>query len=182
MDAIDKLPYDATKELEFRVLTKLANVAAQDGTRAFRFIPEMSNELGVSERSIFTALRGLQDKHLIRKGDQKVLSSWRGDKRPTVWDINMRAWESLTEVPDTLSDGVKEISTGSDGVKYGMNADFNQGELREQLNSTTQNNNTDSFTPSASLRCSAPGQNTHRFDPLSGWCPCGVRSDALTGA
>lgn len=179
MDAIDQLPYDATGPLAFRVLTKLANVADQQGQRAFRSKHDMARELGVNVRSVQRALAELTEGHLIRKGDQRHVSHIRADRRPTVYDINMSAREAVQIV---LPDGETEFSTGDDGETYGGVAGVAHRELRELTNSTTKDSHTVPVSPSASLRCSAPGQTAHRFDPLSGWCPCGVRSDALEGA
>jgi hypothetical protein len=179
MDAIDQLPYDACGPLAFRVLTKYANVADQNGQRAFRSKHEMASELGVNVRSIQRAIAELTEGHLIRKGDQRHVSHIRADRRPTVFDINMSARSSVQIV---LPDGETEFSTDDDGETDEGATGVAQGELRELLNSTTRDNHTGAVSPSASLRCSAPGQSYHRFDPLSGWCPCGVRSDALEGA
>jgi hypothetical protein len=182
MDAIDQLPYDACGQLAFRVLTKLANVAAQDGTRAYRSKHDMARELGVNVRSVQRALAELTEGHLIRKGDQRHVSHIRADRRPTVYDINMGAAATVQIV---LPDGETEFSTGDDDNLYGEThggvIDVAHRELRELTTSTTRDNHTVPVSPSASLRCTAPGQRSHRFDSLSGWCPCGVRSDALTG-
>lgn len=182
MDAIDQLPYDACGPLAFRVLTKLANVADQNGQRAYRSKHDVARELGVNVRSVQRALAELSDGHLIRKGDQRHVSHIRADRRPTVYDLNMGAAHS---VQIALPDGETEFSTGDDddldGETHGGVTAVAHRELREQLKTTTPDNHTEPVSPSASLRCTAPGQRSHRFDSLSGWCPCGVRSDALGG-
>jgi DNA-binding transcriptional MocR family regulator len=178
MVAVDDLPYDTCKPLAYRVLVKLANVAAADGTRAWRFNPEVAKELGVSVRSIERAYAELRDAHLIRKGDQRAVSHWRGDRRPTVYDINMHPLDSLVPLDE---DDPTQLSTGFYDPTDDPTVPVAHREQEELLNSSTQNNHRDPVGSSA-LRCSAPGQASHRFDPLSGWCPCGVRSDALKGA
>lgn len=139
-DAIDHLPYDIVGHLAFRVLLKLSNVAAQDGTRAFRSKWEMARELGVSERSIQRALAELEAANCIRKGDQKYTSHIRGGYRPTVYDIVMsRAQGGLPPLPDGLEEdtnpgetrGETEISTGAPGETRGETTAVVHRELRE---------------------------------------------------
>lgn len=116
MDAIDRVPYDSCKPLEFRVLTKLANVAAQDGSRAFRSADEMANELGVSRRSIQRALKALEDDRFIIRGEQRHLAHLRADRRPIVYDINMPKclnWDAYHGLELVPLDGTTEFSTGS---------------------------------------------------------------------
>ena len=182
MAAVDELPYEFCTALGFRVLVKLANVAAPDGTRAFRSKTDMARELGVSPRSIQRALVELQECNLIRKGDQRHVTHIVANRRPTVYDLNMRHPNSVqVPLPETDGPGETEISTADLGETAGETTAGAHKELDEQLNTSTPGNYRAPVSP-ASLRCSAPGQQTHRFDPLSGWCPCGVRSDALEGA
>lgn len=142
-DWMDGLPYDVAKALATRVLLKLANVAAQDGTRAYRNTWEVATELGVDRRSIMRALVELQRADLIRPGDQRAVAHIRGDRRPTVYDLNfgfsrMYAqpeipfpdWsgedpvEHTTDATETTqtteSHGVTQLSTGSHGVTNGV--------------------------------------------------------------
>lgn len=173
MAAIDDLPYDATGPLAFRVLTKLANVSAQDGTRAWRLNSEMSNELGVSVRSIQRALRELEEGHLIRRGDQRAVSHWRTDRRPTVYDVVMN--HGIATITP-LDDGVTEISTGEDGVTNEATTAVVPKELRELTTTkTSRSNQTGRVAP-----CSATRSGTHSIDPISRYClACGLREDQL---
>jgi DNA-binding transcriptional ArsR family regulator len=131
MDAIDRIPYDACRPLEFRVLTKLANVADQSGCRAFRTIAEVADELGVSHRSIQRALKALEDDRIIIKGDQRHIQHIRPDKRPTVYDINMPKclqWNAyhqdelilLDPLTSGVTSGVTQLSTTQSGVTSGV--------------------------------------------------------------
>lgn len=168
-DAIDRLPYDATGPLAFRVLQKLANVAAQDGSRAWRSIPEVANELGVSVRSVQRALKELEDGAvnaatgeqipLIRRGDQRHVDHMRADRRPTVYDVNMRAADLLEQLHASLddepapaaaateievqttaergtSDGVTELSTPERETPYGVTHDATTVVVSEGTNRT----------------------------------------------
>lgn len=124
---MDHLPYDAMKPLAARVLLKLANVAAQDGTRAWRNVWEVADELGVDRRSVQRALRELQAVDLIRVGDQLAVAHIRSDRRPVVYNLNF-AWHrmySLPEIPlpeadeEPETDGATKLSTDSHGATNG---------------------------------------------------------------
>lgn len=120
----DSLPYDAMKPLATRVLFKLANVAAQDGTRAYRSKWEMAHELGVDQRSIQRALRELLATHLILIGDQKVVAHLRGDRRPTVYDCNMRYSIEFAQPELGGFDEAEETpSAGPDHGETGLSTD-----------------------------------------------------------
>lgn len=131
----DSLPYDAMKPLATRVLFKLANVAAQDGKRAFRSKWDMADELGVDQRSVQRALRELEQAGFIGRGDQRAVAHLRGDRRPTVYDLNFqwrRDWSApplplpqpSDEAPDEPIesgpiDGETQLSTGCHGETNG---------------------------------------------------------------
>lgn len=85
----DGLPYDATTPIAYRVLLKLANVAADDGTRAWRSKKDMADELDVSERTIQRALKELRGSVLIQPGDQRHVTHIPANRRPTVFDLRM---------------------------------------------------------------------------------------------
>lgn len=89
LDWADRIPHDQVSAIGFRVLVKLANVAAPDGTRAFRSKQQMADELEVSGRTIQRALTELRAGAFIRPGDQRLVQHLRADKRPTVYDLNM---------------------------------------------------------------------------------------------
>jgi hypothetical protein len=122
-DWADSLPYDSCKPIPFRVLVKLANVAAQDGTRAWRNKHEVAAELGVHVKSVQTALRELEAGHLIFKGDQRAVEHIPGNRRPTVYDLNFGYSREFAqpEIPfdvdpesHTKVEGA-ELSTGAPG-------------------------------------------------------------------
>lgn len=164
MDAIDRLPYDACGPIAFRVLTKLANVANERGERAFRHAGAMASELGVSKRSVQRALSELEHARLIIRGDQRFVQHERADRRPTVYDINMRyqaEWGS-----ETLEiDGVTRLSTTGHGVTNGVTTAVADKERRELLNSSTQSNHTADVTP-----CPSRGSRGHLIVDDTGVC------------
>lgn len=93
---VSNLPYRAVGPMAFRVLLKLADVAQPDGTGAYRFVPHVAAELDVSERTVFRAVAELEAGGLIRRGEQKIMSHWRGGNRPVVWDVNMHGTATLS--------------------------------------------------------------------------------------
>lgn len=130
-DWMDSLPYDVMKPLAARVLLKLANVAAQDGTRAYRSTWEVADELGVDRRSIQRALRELEGSDLIHKGDQRAVGHIRPDRRPTVYNLNF-GWHTTYAQPelplpdddenadsDGATNGATRLSTGDHGATNG---------------------------------------------------------------
>lgn len=147
MDAVDKLPYDICEPLAFRVLVKLANVAAQDGKRSWRSKYEMADELGVSMRSIQRALKELETAGLIIRGDQRAVHHIRADRRPTVYDINMHVGEAVQTLIHGETDGETWLSTDLDGETDGETTAVAHKELRELTTSTTQSNQTGDVSP-----------------------------------
>lgn len=142
MDAVDHVPHRAVGDLEYRLLLKLANVAAQDGSRAWRNMHEVAAELGVSLRSIRRAIKALEDERLIMRGDQHYVDHIRGDRRPVVYDLNMDKmlnWDQYHGLDfvtlDGVTHGVTEISTETldtpHGVTHGVTAAVPHREQRE---------------------------------------------------
>ena len=113
------LPYDVCKALAYRVLTKLTDVADERGQRAWRSKSQLADELGVSQRSIQRAIKELENDRLIIRGDQRYVQHLRADKRPTVYDCNLRhsgvttaaiaLWSGETTA---VASGETELSTG----------------------------------------------------------------------
>lgn len=157
-DAIDKLPYDACGHMAYRVLQKLANVAAEDGSRAFRHAGAMAAELGVSKRSVQRSLKELEAARLIIRGDQRLVSYERPDRRPTVYNVNMLAYHDFEQqewtLDETSENGVTELSTVpqnvdklSTGVTNGVTTVDADKERRELTTSNTQRNHRGVVTP-----------------------------------
>lgn len=126
----DDLPYETMKSyLAYRVLIKLCNNADKYGQRAWRSNDELALELGVSKRSVQRALRDLELALLIKPGDQEFVRHIRADRRPTVYDMNMRYREvyeqpelPVEDVQEDESHGVTELSTGEPrGDNWGLN-------------------------------------------------------------
>jgi len=114
MDAADRVPHGVVRELEYRVLLKLANVAAQDGTRAWRNMHEVAVELGVSLRSVQRAIKTLETERLITRGEQRHVDHMRGDRRPIVYDLNLEKmlnWDAYHGLELVELHGATELFT-----------------------------------------------------------------------
>lgn len=82
------LPLDTTSPTAYRVLVLLANHAHSDGRNVWRKNSDMAKQLGCSLRTIERAVRDLRVMGLIKNGDQRLTEHLRGDRRPTVYDLN----------------------------------------------------------------------------------------------
>lgn len=69
------------------VLVSLADYAHPDGTGAFPSVATLAARLGVTERSVRRGLATLAERGLIRRGDQALVSHYRPDRRPVVWEL-----------------------------------------------------------------------------------------------
>ena len=73
------------------VLLGLADHAADDGTAAWPSQATLSKYADVSVRTVRTKLRTLEELGLIALGDQEFTAHLRADRRPAVYDLNLRA-------------------------------------------------------------------------------------------
>ncbi|RTR01964.1 DnaT-like ssDNA-binding domain-containing protein [Halomonas nitroreducens] len=71
------------------VLFGLANHANHEGRHAFPSVDLLRRYTGLGRRTVIAKLKLLQDKGLIRKGNQRVAAAIidRADRRPTVYDL-----------------------------------------------------------------------------------------------
>lgn len=152
----DSLEYDLVGALAFRVLIKLANVANDTGTIAFRTKADMATELGVTQRSIQRALSELEHAALIKPSDQEYVHHIRADRRPTVYELNFRykTQYSAPELP--WDDGETKLSTGEPrGDSHGSHGETTAVAHRtiiKRSRTTTQGNQTATVSP-FDLRC-----------------------------
>lgn len=76
-----------SKHSELLVLLCLADHANDDGTGCWPAVRTIARRVRVSERTVQYVLRSLEDRGLIRKGNQAMTAGHRQDRRPTVYDI-----------------------------------------------------------------------------------------------
>jgi len=77
---------DATAHV---VLIALANNANEDGTDSYPYVATIARYARCTTRTVHNKLRELEKLGAISKGDQQVVSHYRPDKRPTVYNLNL---------------------------------------------------------------------------------------------
>lgn len=85
------LRLDECSATSFRVLLKYADRADRFGYTAWRSVSDMADELGCSTRTIQRAIRELEEKGLMSRGDQRYVQHIRADRRPVVYDVETPA-------------------------------------------------------------------------------------------
>lgn len=76
-----------SKPSELLTLLVLADHANDDGTGCWPSVRTIKRRIRASERTVQYALRDLEAKGIIRKGNQDRTAHHRPDQRPTVYDI-----------------------------------------------------------------------------------------------
>lgn len=74
---------------ELAVLYALADRADDHGCGAFPSQEWIATRARCSVRTVRRKLQALEESRVIRRGDQDLVSHYRADRRPTVWDINI---------------------------------------------------------------------------------------------
>lgn len=69
------------------VLVALADYADPQGRCAWPAASTLAERLGVSVRAVRRSLSALEQARLIGRGDQRIVSHVRKDRRPVVWDL-----------------------------------------------------------------------------------------------
>lgn len=77
---------DATAHI---ILLALANNAKEDGSDAYPYVATIAKYARCTTRTVHNKLRELEKMGVINKGDQGVVSHYRPDKRPTVYNLNL---------------------------------------------------------------------------------------------
>lgn len=85
---------DSTETL---VLVGLANHVSDNGTGAYPSVNTLSKYAKCSERTIQRKLRDLEEAGVISRGDQRSVAHHRSDRRPVVYDINIKVKRDLGE-------------------------------------------------------------------------------------
>lgn len=78
-----------TDPLAHLVLIGLADHADPQGREARPSQKRLAEYVNVTDRTIRTKLRMLEDQGLIRPGDDRLVAHLRADRRPLVWDLCM---------------------------------------------------------------------------------------------
>ena len=101
------------------VLIALADRYNDDTGVCWPSIKTISNEIGVSERTVHKAISELESVGLIARGDPHWVAHIRADRRPTVWTLNLNMVKPAEPVePDNYV--TEALSRGEDGfTSYG---------------------------------------------------------------
>jgi hypothetical protein len=77
----------ATSTTQRVILVTMADPAADDGTRSFLAQGTIAGIVGCTDRTVREHLGEMERAGLIRRGDQELVSHYRADRRPVVWDL-----------------------------------------------------------------------------------------------
>lgn len=96
------------------VLVALADRYNDDTRVCWPSIKTISNEIGVSERTVIKAIKELESFGLIKRGAPHWVSHIRADRRPTVWTLNLNMVKPAETVePDNHV--TEALARGEDG-------------------------------------------------------------------
>ncbi len=92
------------------VLFGLANHANHEGRHAFPSVDLLCRYTGLGRRTVISKLKLLQEKGLIRRGNQKVAAAIidRADRRPVVYDLALGVGIKSIDIGDEQSPDVPE--------------------------------------------------------------------------
>ena len=96
---------DELEQSEFRILLVMADHADTEGCGVWLGAAKISKLSRLSLRQVRYALRHLQDKGIIRRGDQRLVKHLPGNKRPVVYDLVMDEDRGATIAPQTEEQG-----------------------------------------------------------------------------
>ena len=85
--ALKKAPVKSGQEQV--VLIALADHASSDGTGAYPSQATIAEYAQCSTRTVRTHTRAMEERGLIVRGDQKMVSHFSADRRPIVWDLSL---------------------------------------------------------------------------------------------
>lgn len=105
------------------VLLCLANYADKNGRGAFPSVASLTQDTGLSERTVRTHLRILESLGVIREGNRAVAYAWadRKDRVPMCYDIVMSSLKPALEVAEERgeADAPRENGTGGSSQQNG---------------------------------------------------------------
>ena len=104
------------------VLIGLADHAADDGTAARPSVAVLAEYARCSPRSVQRKLRDLEECGLIWKGDQRLVEHLRSDRRPAVYDLNLRGVTVSRPVDNGVTEnGLRGATLDETGCQAGPN-------------------------------------------------------------
>ncbi|WP_291478462.1 helix-turn-helix domain-containing protein [Corynebacterium sp.] len=131
--ATRKAPKDITPGQRL-VLIYLAEAAGGDDSDwigAWPSAQTIADAYGMSRRTVMRHLQALEDRGIIRRGDQRMVASYRPDRRPIVWDIvpTPSEWSGCQNVtPQNDERGDTTVRTGCHGGPNGVTPRSERGD------------------------------------------------------
>ena len=74
---------------EMVILYALADRAHDDGSSAWPSYQWIADRAVCSRRTVIRHIKAMEERGLIRRGDQRFVQHLPSDKRPTVWNLNL---------------------------------------------------------------------------------------------
>lgn len=96
------------------VLIGLADHADDDGLNARPSQRKLAEYVHVSVRTVGYKLKALESQGIIQRGDQQQVAHLRNDRRPTVWDLNLKVTHDLQNmqaVQKSLENDMQNLQT-----------------------------------------------------------------------
>ncbi|WPM94295.1 replication initiation protein [Arthrobacter phage Marchesin] len=120
------------------VLIGLADHANDDGTAARPSVAVLAEYARCSPRSVQNKLRTLEECGLIWKGDQRGVEHLPANRRPVVYDLNLRGVHVVhpknSGVHENVSRGARDDTLGCTPVPLGVNVCADRTVLEPSLN------------------------------------------------
>lgn len=128
---------DELEQSEFRILLMMADHADTEGCGVWLGAAKISKLSRLSLRQVRYALRHLQDKGIIRRGDQRLVKHLPGNKRPVVYDLVMDEDRGATIAHQTEEQGCnvtapRKDSLGCNSGATGVQHDCTQTQYKEE--------------------------------------------------
>lgn len=128
---------DELEQSEFRILLVMADHADTEGCGVWLGAAKISKLSRLSLRQVRYALRHLQDKGIIRRGDQRLVKHLPGNKRPVVYDLVMDEDRGATIAHQTEEQGCNVTAPRKDSLvcnsgATGVQHDCTQTQYKEE--------------------------------------------------
>lgn len=128
---------DELEQSEFRILLVMADHADTEGCGVWLGAAKISKLSRLSLRQVRYALRHLQDKGIIRRGDQRLVKHLPGNKRPVVYGLVMDEDRGATIAHQTEEQGCnvtapRKDSLGCNSGATGVQHDCTQTQYKEE--------------------------------------------------
>lgn len=185
---VQSLPMDATPtHRAFRVLLKMADVADADGRNVWLSKARIAEELVTSLSTVTRALQELRLAGLIVDGDKRAVAHLKGNRRPNVYDLNMRAIiapqldiSGVSELTPQSSRGVNSRRLGvSTGDTQTVSKPVKQLNSRNHRGSAEPVDNYDAASWQADHLIPCKKAPLHDFDPEMFCRACGYHLNSL---